>query len=49
MKNQMDCIHKGVYIGPAQLSWFGDKVTNCGLKNHDSVTSHKAKKMFLFS
>ena len=44
----MDFIHKGVNLEPAQLSWFGDKVTNGGTKNHDSVTSHKAKEIFLF-
>jgi hypothetical protein len=34
----MDFIHKGVNMGPAQLSWFGDMVTNGGLKIRDSVT-----------
>jgi hypothetical protein len=43
----MDFIHKGVNIGPEQLIWFGDIVTNGGLKIHDSVTSHKAKEISL--
>lgn len=45
----MDFTHKGVTIGPGQLSWFGDKIMNGGTKNRDSVTSHKAKEIFLFS
>lgn len=45
----MDFIHKGVNTGPAQLSWFGDKDTNGGTKNRDSVTSPNAKEISLFS
>jgi len=45
----MDFIHKGVNVGPGQLNWFDERVMNAGTKNRESVTSHKAKEIFLFS
>jgi len=45
----MDVIPKGVNVRPGQLSWFGDRVMNGGTENRESVTSHKAKEIFLFS